>query len=114
MELSPEIKVHFDELVQLCEKYSVARLYSFGSINTDRFDPHTSDVDLLVELEPMPFLEKGENLMNLWDDLEMLFSRKVDLLTDQPIKNPILRQNIENNKRLLYDRKSKTAVPHSA
>ncbi len=105
MELSPEIRLHFDELVQLCERYGVDRLYSFGSINTDRFNPHTSDVDLLVELEPMPSLEKGEKLMNLWDDLETLFSRKVDLLTDQPIKNPVLRQSIEKSKRLLYDRK---------
>lgn len=104
MELAPVIKQHFEELTQLCETYSVSKMYSFGSVNTDRFDPHKSDINLLVELVPMSPLEKGENLINLWDDLELLFSRKVDLLTDQPIKNPILRQNIEKSKLLIYDR----------
>ncbi|MPR35047.1 nucleotidyltransferase family protein [Salmonirosea aquatica] len=107
MELPSEIKLHFDELTRLCEKYSVHKLYSFGSINTDHFDHEKSDVDLWVELEPMPPLEKGEKLMNLWDDLEVLFSRKVDLLTEQPLKNPILQQSIEKNKRLIYERKGK-------
>lgn len=107
MELAPVIKQHFEELTQLCKTYGVSKMYSFGSINTDRFDIYTSDIDLLVELVPMPPLEKGENLINLWDDLEILFSRKVDLLTDQPLRNPVLKHSIETSKQLIYDRKRK-------
>lgn len=107
MELPLVIKEHFEALIRLCEAYSVSKLYSFGSANTDRFDSKTSDLDLLVELEPMPPLEKGENLINLWDDLEILFSRKVDLLTDQPLRNPVLKHSIETSKQLIYDRKRK-------
>ena len=106
MKLPPIIDQHFEKLIELCERFKVRRLFAFGSVLTDRFNPEESDLDLIVELDPMPPLEKGENLINLWDSLEELFSRKVDLLTDQPIKNPYLRRNIERTKRLIYDRKS--------
>ena len=52
----------------------------------------------------MPSEEKGEHLLDLWDELEELFQRKVDLLTDQPIKNTFLKKNIEKTKLLIYDR----------
>ena len=41
--------------------------------------------------------------MNIWDKLEDFFQRKVDLLTNSSIKNPILRKNIDTTKILLYD-----------
>ena len=51
-------------------------------------------------------LDRGETLINLWDALEKLFARKVDLLTDQPIKNPYLRANVARTKQLICDRES--------
>ena len=41
--------------------------------------------------------------MSIWDQLETFFQRKVDLLTDSSIRNPILRKNINQTKVLLYD-----------
>jgi len=41
--------------------------------------------------------------MSLWDKLEEFFHRKVDLLTNSSIKNPILRKNIDKTKILIYD-----------
>mgnify|MGYP001236017715 CR=1 FL=1 len=106
MGLPSVITQNYDALIELCQQYKVDKLYAFGSVLTDRFDAHTSDLDLIVELEPMSPLEKGETLIMLWEAFETLFARKVDLLTDQPIKNPYLRQNIERTKQLIYDRKS--------
>ncbi|GAB3176465.1 hypothetical protein GCM10027291_38370 [Telluribacter humicola] len=51
-------------------------------------------------------VENGETLLKLWEALENLFQRKVDLLTEQPIKNEYLRENINRTKRLIYDRRS--------
>lgn len=82
------------------------KLYAFGSVLTERFDEDRSDLDFLVELAPMPPIEKGETLMSLWDALEELFERKVDLLTDQPIKNPYLKRSIDQTKQLVYDGRS--------
>jgi len=100
------IEQNLDKLIALCRQFGVERLYAFGSVITDRFDPEKSDLDLIVELENMPPLIRGENLIALWEALEDLFSKKVDLITDQPIKNPYLRANINRTKQVIYDRKS--------
>ena len=106
MNIPSIIQKHFNDLSDLCERFGVEKLYAFGSVLTDRFDRKTSDLDLMVVMEAMPPIERGENLMALWDALEKLFDRKVDLLTDQPIKNPYLRKSVESTKQLIYDRKS--------
>ncbi|MFB0946617.1 MAG: hypothetical protein QMB24_10795 [Spirosomataceae bacterium] len=51
----------------------------------------------------MPPLQRGENLISLWEELENLFERKVDLLTDQPIRNTYLKSSIDSTKQLIYD-----------
>ena len=48
----------------------------FGSSVTEQFNPQRSDIDLLVEMEDMDPLEKGEKLLSLWDKLEDFFSKK--------------------------------------
>lgn len=102
--MDPIIEMHFAQLVTLCKKYKVERIYAFGSVVSGGFDKDRSDIDLIVELAPMPPLEKGEKLLSLWNDLEGLFNREVDLLTDKPIQNPYLKKSIEATKQLIYER----------
>ena len=104
MKLPSIIENKIDPLVELCQTYRVEKLYAFGSVVSNRFDSETSDIDLIVELESLPAVEKGENLMNLWTALEDLFTRKIDLLSNQPINNPFLRKSVEETKQLIYDR----------
>ena len=78
-------------------------MYAFGSSVTDRFDEETSDIDLLVEIGETDPIERGEKLISLWDNMETFFDRKVDLLTEASIKNPVLRKNIDRTKILIYD-----------
>ncbi len=104
MKLPSEIENKLDLLFELCIKYKVKRVFVFGSIAKGNFNPKTSDVDLMVEIEDLPPSEKGELIMELWSELEKLFTRKVDLLTDLNIRNPYLKKEIENSKYLIYDR----------
>lgn len=104
MQIDPIIAKYFDQLVALCKKYQVERVYAFGSVVTGDFKAESSDIDLIVEIAPMPPLEKGENLLSLWNELEELYGREVDLLTDKPIRNPFLKKAIEETKQLIYDR----------
>ena len=92
-----------DKLREICQQFGVRRLYAFGSVITEQFDDARSDVDLIVELTEMPPLARGETLLALWEELEKLFQRKVDLLTDQPVRNPYLRASIEKTKQLIYE-----------
>ena len=58
---------------------------------------------LLIEIDNDDPIERGENLMNIWDKFEQFFQRKVDLLTNTSIKNPILKKSIDSTKILIYD-----------
>ncbi|MBK6901276.1 MAG: nucleotidyltransferase domain-containing protein [Saprospirales bacterium] len=107
MNLHPYMAQRMDQLSELCRKYGVSRLYAFGSVVSGTFDIKTSDIDLQVELLPIEDpISKGLTLFELWDELEVLFERKVDMLTDQPIKNPFFRKALEETKILVYDRAS--------
>jgi len=90
-------------VAELCNKYRICRLYAFGSVLGDNYSPENSDIDLIIELEEMPAIERGENILNFWDAVERIFNKHVDLLTDQPIKNPFLKSEIDKSKRLIYD-----------
>jgi len=86
---------------------AVKRIYLFGSALTARFDENSSDIDVLVETADISPEEKGECLLALWEDLEKLFNRKVDLLTENSLRNPYLAHEIEQTRKLIYDGQSK-------
>jgi predicted nucleotidyltransferase len=89
--------------ILLCRNHNVRYLYAFGSSVTGRFDENASDVDLLVEIDSKDPIDRGEKLLELWDQFEIFFRRKVDLLTDSSIHNPFLRKSIDSTKVLIYD-----------
>lgn len=96
------IKNKEDEFDKLCKEHSVKTIFAFGSSVTGNFDIEKSDIDILVEIEEPDPVERGEKLISLWDKLEAFFNRKVDLISNQVVRNPFLRQNIENSKVLIY------------
>lgn len=105
MELHPYLQNRMEQLVLLCKKHKVSKLYAFGSIVTGRFDLNKSDIDLQVELMQINDpVEKGLTLLELWDALETLFERKVDLVSDQPIQNHFFKSSLDQIKVLIYDR----------
>jgi uncharacterized protein len=97
------IQEKHDEFVSLCVAHKVDKLYVFGSSVTTHFDPVRSDIDVVVSLNISDPITYGETLLSFWDALELFFKRKVDLLTDESIKNPYLRKSIEATKKLIYD-----------
>jgi len=105
METLQEYKIGLQNVLQ--KNSAVRRFYLFGSILTPHFDTTTSDIDVLVETENIPAEEKGEQLITLWEELEKLFARKVDLLTENSLRNPYLTQEITQTRKLIYDGQSK-------
>ena len=100
-----QIRKYKKKLADLCNNNLVVdRLYMFGSALSPRFNEATSDIDMLVETADLPPEERGESLINLWDNLELLFNRKIDLLTGNSLRNPYLKNEIERTKKLIYDR----------
>ncbi|MBS9525016.1 nucleotidyltransferase domain-containing protein [Litoribacter ruber] len=103
MRIVKEIHGRKKEFLDLCRQHQVKSLYAFGSSVTDYFDEKRSDIDLLVEIDEADPIERGGLLMDFWDQMEVFFGRKVDLLTDSSIRNPILRQSIDKKMVLLFN-----------
>ncbi|MBN8576149.1 MAG: nucleotidyltransferase domain-containing protein [Cyclobacteriaceae bacterium] len=103
MDLMTLIKERYTEFVDLCRSHRVDKIYAFGSSITDHFDPEKSDIDIVVTIDIDDPIDRGEALLSLWDNLENLFKRKVDLLTEESIRNPFLKANINRTKKLIYD-----------
>lgn len=95
----PEILQRQPEIQELCRRYGVHRLELFGSASTGNYRPD-SDLDFLVEFEPLP--NYADRYFGLLESLEQLFSRHVDLVVTNAIKNPYFQESVEKTKALLY------------
>ncbi len=92
-------------LAAFCARHRIKTLYLFGSVLTDEFDDN-SDVDVMFEPEDGTssglFAE-----MNMADELEQLFGRRVDLLARSAVEampNPYRKRSILESARIIYGR----------
>ena len=90
------------ELEQLCRRYQVMRLDLFGSAATGRYRPEESDLDFVVEFQPLPGDAFADAYFGLLEALEGLFGQPVDLVMGEAIKNPYFRQSLEETRTLVY------------
>lgn len=89
------------ELKSICEKHKVKTLYLFGSFAKKEANAE-SDIDFLVSFSEVELYDYFDNYLALKESLEKAYQRKVDLLEEQTLKNPFLKENIEESKILLY------------
>lgn len=92
-----------EEIIAFCNKWQVTEFALFGSALRDDFRPD-SDVDVLVEFAPSA-KRTLFHLMEMQDELEALFGRKVDLLTRRGVeqsRNPLRKRAILSTARVLY------------
>lgn len=95
------IELNIDRIVTLCKKYKVAQLFVFGSILTPHFNKE-SDIDFVVNFNKAQITDYFSNFFDLKYALENVLGREVDLLEEQAIRNRYLKENIEQNKALIY------------
>jgi hypothetical protein len=92
------------EIERICRTYSVARLELFGSAaRGGDFDPATSDLDFLVQFEPITAGEPLDQYFGLAAALESLFGRSIDLVESGAVRNPFIQADISRTKRLIYE-----------
>jgi len=68
---------------------------------TTSFDQN-SDVDLIVDFEPIDVVSYADNYFDLKFSLQDILKRSVDLLEEQAIKNPCFKQAITQKRQLVY------------
>lgn len=76
MNLKESIEYKMTDFLSLCKTHNLNSLCVFGSSMTNKFNEDSSDIDLLIEIDNDDPIERGENLMNIWDKLEHFFSEK--------------------------------------
>lgn len=97
------INVHLGDLARLCERHKVRRLAVFGSAVRADFDPESSDLDFVVEFAPLGPSEHKDAYFGLLGDLGRLFSRSVDLIELEAVRNPFVKRRILEHQETLYD-----------
>lgn len=97
------IEMNMDKIIALCRKYKVAKLWVFGSILTDRFTDK-SDVDFSVSFDKtkIPLLDFADNYLDFLEELKSVFSRDIDLITEDSLTNPYFIQELNATKHLIY------------
>lgn len=95
------VERHIETLNKLCRTFHVEKLYLFGSALGSKFNKK-SDLDFLVRFKTVEPSEYFDNYIQFKEELESLFTRKVDLLEEQALKNPILINAINNSKKVVY------------
>jgi len=90
------------QIVALCRKHHVSRLELFGSAASGKFDIASSDIDFLVDFEQLKQGEYTDHYFGLYEDLESLLKRKVDLVVTRAVKNPYFLEKIEQSREVVY------------
>ncbi len=87
----------------ICSALGVKRLYAFGSVVSDKFNPE-SDIDFLISFaDRLSIEEYTNNYFALHYRLQDLFQRKIDLVTERTLSNPYYIESIEESKQLIYE-----------
>lgn len=97
-----EVATRRREIAELCKEFGVTHLDVFGSAVSGEFDRATSDIDLLVELDPPRGLSRFDAYFGLKEGLEQLFGIPVDLVDPSALGNPYFAASVEKTRTELY------------
>ena len=97
------ISKHQSFLEKICRSLSVQRLHLFGSAANNSLQEE-SDLDFLVSFKSDLSADMyADNYLLLHKELEKLFNRKIDLVTERSLSNPFFSESIQSSKKLIYD-----------
>ena len=88
------------KIEDFCLKWKISEMALFGSVLSDEFH-HDSDIDVMVSFKD----DDGWGLfdfVDMIDELQTIFGRKVDLVEKDSLRNPFRRQAILDNNEVIY------------
>lgn len=92
-----------DAIAEACLRHQVLRMHLFGSALRDDFDPARSDLDLLVEFQPIEPGALVQAYFGLERQLALITGQPVDLVMADAVRNPYVRRDIAALKQLIYE-----------
>ena len=94
------VPLPLDLIAEFCRKWQIAELALFGSVLRNDFAPG-SDVDVLITLSPEASVSLFD-FVEMQEELEKVFQRKVDLVSKGGLRNPFRRHEILNTRQVVY------------
>ena len=99
-----KLSLPYEQIAEFCRKWNVSELALFGSVLRDDFRPD-SDVDVLVSF---PSYEATPSLfehVDMQDELESIFGRRVDLVSKKGVEeseNRFRKKTILESAQVVY------------
>ena len=98
--MNPLLRERSRQLKELCRRFGVEQLDVFGSASRDDFQDQ-SDFAFVVR-----FRDTGpgyaDRFLEMAESLEKVLGRRVDLLTERSLRNPIFVASIARDRKTLY------------
>jgi predicted nucleotidyltransferase len=98
--MAPRIELDAEAIREFCTRWKVTEFSLFGSVLRDDFGPG-SDVDVLVTFAPDAHWSAFD-LVDMEEELEGLFGRKVDLVEAVCLRNPFRRKTILESRQVIH------------
>jgi hypothetical protein len=105
------LKKNLARMTDACRRYGVTRLSAFGSAARGDDRDGKSDVDLIAEFGPTADGRGiADRYLDFAEEAERVLGRKVDLLTENSIRNPVFRSQVEADRKVLYEARTQEAA----
>jgi len=92
-----------EAVAEACRKFGVGRLEVFGSAARNDFKVEKSDLDFIASFLPPLHPGVADRFFGLTEALEKIFARPVDVMTESTIRNPVLREEVNRDRTVIYD-----------
>ncbi len=96
-----QVNIPEEAIVQFCQRWKIVEFALFGSVLRTDFREE-SDIDVLVTFEPAAPWSLFD-FVQMQDELEAIFGRKVDLIERAGLRNPYRLESILDSMRVIYD-----------
>jgi len=101
--VNPHVRPHLAAIEDACRRHHVTSSALFGSATQSRDDVVPNDLDVLVTFAPLEPRMKAEEYAALSAELEAIMGMPVDVMVSTAIRNPVLAEEIERTKVVLYE-----------
>ncbi len=95
-----DVKTYKDQVSELCRTLGVKKLYVFGSAVRNDFS-ESSDIDFLLSFHEGS--SQFKRYFALKQGLEKIFDRECDLLMEEGLRNPLLSNYINQERKIFYE-----------
>ncbi len=108
--MHPSLLPQLPAITALCQAHGVLHMEVFGSAASGDFQPETSDIDFLVELDDQTPGSRAKRWIALAEALEQLLGRPVDMVNPRFIRNAYFLDAVNASRIPLYDRPNAQAA----